>query len=168
MSHASWPVLPLGEWADTQATLHRWLQIVGKVRMVRTPPVNHSWHATLYVSPRGLTTSAIPSAHGAFELEFDFIDDHLVLRTSDGATERMRLRPRSVADFYRELRQRLRANGIDAAIVARPNELADALPFEEDEVHASYDPEYAHRFWHVLVSCDRVFRAFRCRRREMR
>ena len=157
----AWPALPLHEWADTYATLHRWLQIVGKIRMVRTPPVNHSWHTTLYVSPHGLTTSSIPTERGAFEIEFDFIDHVLVVRTSDGSTSRTALRPRSVAEFYAEVMRLLRERGIGCAIYPRPNELPDATPFADDTAHASYDPEYAHRFWRILVSTDRVLRTFR-------
>src|SRR5215204_3298481 len=128
MPQSPWPELPLAAWSDTLATLQRWLQIVGKVRMVRTPAVNHSWHVTLYVSPRGLTTSAIPTEQGAFEIEFDFIDHLLVVRTGDGAPATMALRPRSVADFYRELQRLLGERGIAAAIYPVPNELPDALP----------------------------------------
>jgi hypothetical protein len=156
-----WPALPLAEWAATCGTLHRWLQIVGKIRMVETPPVNHWWHTTLYVSPRGLTTSAIPALPRAFEIEFDFIDHLLVIRCDDGNTRRMELRPRSVADFYRELREHLRDLTLDAPIHPRPNELPDAIPFDRDELHASYDREYVHRFWRILVSADRVFREYR-------
>ena len=157
----AWPELPLSAWAETAATLHRWLQIVGKIRMVSSPPVNHSWHVTLYVSARGLTTGAIPAGPTAFEIELDFIDHRLFVRCSTGQTESMALRPRTVADFYRELRGMLQRLGVEARIHPRPNEVADAIPFDEDEVHASYDADYAHRFWRVLVSCDRVFRVFR-------
>jgi hypothetical protein len=156
----AWPELPPAAWADTAATLHRWMQIVGKIRMVQTPPVNHSWHVTLYVSPRGLTTTQVPGAAAAFEIEFDFIAHQLIVRTS-ADTRTLALRPRSVADFYRELQGKLRELGIDARIHRRPNEVPDNIPFDEDEVHAAYDPEYAHRFWRVLVSTDRVFRQFR-------
>ena len=156
-----WPALPLSEWADSCATLHMWMQIVGKIRMVQTPPVNHWWHVTLYVSPRGLTTTEIPALPRAFEIEFDFVDHWLVIRCNDGNTRRMQLRPRSVADFYRELRGHLRDLAIDAPIYPRPNEVADATPFDRDERHASYDPEFVTRFWRVLVSADRVFRTFR-------
>lgn len=156
-----WPALPLAEWADSYATLHMWMQIVGKIRMVQTPPVNHWWHVTLYVSPRGLTTSEIPALPRAFEIEFDFVDHWLVIRCNDGNTRRMPLRPRSVADFYRELRGHLRDLAIDAPIYPRPNEVAEAIPFDRDERHASYDPDFVTRFWRVLVSADRVFRTFR-------
>ena len=137
------------------------MQIVGKIRMAQTPPVNHWWHVTLYVSPRGLTTTEIPALPRAFEIEFDFVDHWLVIRCNDGNTRRMQLRPRSVADFYRELRGHLRDLAIDAPIYPRPNEVADAIPFDRDEQHASYDPEFVTRFWRILVSADRVFREFR-------
>jgi hypothetical protein len=160
-NRSDWPDLPLAAWADTYATLHRWLQIVGKVRMVRTPPVNHAWHTTLYVSARGLTTSAIPYDRGVFEIELDFIDHALVLRTSEGGSGRLALRPRSVADFYRELFVLLREQRIECAIYPRPNELPDATRFDEDTARAAYDPEYAARFWRILVATDRVLRRFR-------
>ena len=156
-----WPGIPLAAWAESCATLHRWLQIVGKIRMVHTPPVNHWWHSTLYVSPRGVTTRQIPALPRAFEIEFDFIDHVLVIRCNDGSMRRMQLRPRSVADFYRELQVHLRDLAIDMPIVARPNEVPDAIPFDRDERHASYDGEYVNRFWRSLLSADRVFRKFR-------
>jgi hypothetical protein len=156
-----WPALPPAEWADTRATLHRWLQIVGKIRMVQTPPINHWWHTTLYVSPRGLTTGEIPALPRAFEIEFDCIDHWLVIRCSDGNTRRMELRPRSVADFYRELQEHLRDLSIETPIYGRPNELPDAVPFDRDERHASYDRAYVNRFWRIMLSADRAFREFR-------
>jgi hypothetical protein len=158
-----WPALPFDTWRDTCATLHRWAQIVGKVRLARSPWVNHSWQVTLYVTARGLTTSPIPAANGSFQVDFDFIDHWLLVRTSDGRVRGLELQPRSVADFNRELMATLRELGVETKIYARPNELADATPFAEDEAHASYDPDAAHRFWQVLVQCDRVFKAFRAR-----
>jgi hypothetical protein len=160
-SESRWPPLPLAAWSETAATFHRWLQIVGKVRMVATPPINHSWHVTLYVSPRGLTTGHIPDPRQPFEIEFDLIADQLVIRSASGATETMALRPRSVADFYRELMARLRALGLQTHIYARPNELPDATPFDQDEEHASYDAEYVRRFWQILTATEEVFRRFR-------
>jgi hypothetical protein len=156
-----WPSVPLSAWAASCATLHLWLQIVGKIRMVHTPPVNHWWHTTLYVSPRGVTTTQIPAVPRAFEIEFDLIDHWLVVRCNDGNTRRMELRPRSVASFYRELQAHLGDLGIEARIVAKPNEVADAIPFALDEQHASYDRDFVNRFWRVLASADRVFRKFR-------
>ena len=158
---SDWPALPLDEWADTAATLHRWMQIVGKVRMVNTPPVNHSWHVTLYVSPRGLTTGHIPHAGQPFDMEFDFIRHELVVRTTSGAVVSVPLRPRSVASFYAEVMAALDGLGVPAHIDIHPNELPDATPFDEDDEHASYDPAFASRFWRILVSTDRVLRRFR-------
>src|SRR4051794_32449439 len=131
-----WPALPLDEWRETYATLHRWAQIVGKVRLAQMPWINHSWHVTLYVTARGLTTSPIPYGPKSFQIDFDFIDHRLLIRLSDGEVRSLALRPRSVADFYRELMARLYELGIDVAIHPRPNELEDATPFDEDEAHA--------------------------------
>lgn len=158
---AAWPALPLDEWQETYATLHRWTQIVGKVRLARMPWINHSWHATLYVTSRGLTTSPIPCGTRSFQIDFDFIEHQLLIRTSDGEVRSLALRPRSVADFYRELMAQLRALGIETAIHPRPNEVEDPIPFAEDEQHASYDAEAANRFWRVLVQTDRVLTEFR-------
>ena len=158
-----WPDLPLEAWKDTCATLHMWTQIVGKIRLVRTPWMNHSWHVALYVTSRGLTTSPIPGAAGTFQIDFDFIDHRLIVQTSDGGVRTVALRPRSVADFHRELFGHLSALGLDVRIHTKPNEVADAIPFERDEAHAAYDPEYAHRFWRVLVQADRVLKEFRAR-----
>ena len=160
---ADWPALPLEEWKETYATLHRWSQIVGKVRLARTPWINHSWHVTLYVTARGLTTSPIPWGTKSFQIEFDFIDHQLPIRTSDGDVRSVTLRPRSVADFYRDLMAQLRALDIEVAIYPRPNELEDAIPFAEDEAHSAYDPNAARRYWRVLVQAERVFTLFRAR-----
>jgi len=159
----AWPALPLDQWKDTYATLHRWCQIVGKVRLARTPWINHSWGSTLYVTSRGLTTSPIPCGTKSFQIDFDFIDHQLPIRTSDGEIRSLALRPRSTADFYRELTARLRELGVETAIYARPNELEDATPFAEDEAQASYDADAANRCWRVLVQAERVFTAFRAR-----
>jgi hypothetical protein len=158
-----WPALPLDEWKDTYATLHRWTQIVGKIRLAGTPWINHSWHVTLYVTSRGLTTSLIPNAPTPFQIDFDFIRHQLSVRTNNGQVRSLALRPRSVADFYRELITTLRELEIDLDIYARPNEMTDAMPFAEDESHASYDRHAANRCWRVLVQTDRVFTAFRSR-----
>jgi hypothetical protein len=158
-----WPALPLNEWADTYSTLHMWTQMVGKVRMQLSPPQNHWWHVPLYVSARGLTTSSIPCALGLLEFEFDFVDHRLVLRTSGGSGRQLALRPRSVADFYGELMQILRDLGVTVHINPRPQEVPNPVPFDQDTVHASYDPEYANRFWRVLLSCYPVFQEFRGR-----
>jgi hypothetical protein len=159
-SHA-WPALPLAEWKDTYATLHMWSQMVGKIRLALSPHINHLWGTTLYVTARGLTTSPIPHAAGVFELQFDFLDHRLIILTSDGALRTLRLAPRSVADFYRDLMATLHTLGIEPKIWSTPVEIPAPIPFEKDTVHASYDPEYANRFWRILVSVDRVFKEFR-------
>src|SRR5829696_8733423 len=146
-----WPSLPLEEWKDTYATLHMWTQIVGKVRLVFSPKINHWWQVPLYVTARGLTTRTIPHGSGAFEIDFDFIDHRLLVRTSDGVEKVIELRPRSVADFYQELMATLGSLGIEAKITARPDEVPDPIPFAEDRAHAAYDPVYANRFWRILV-----------------
>jgi hypothetical protein len=158
-----WPELPYAGWKDTLATLHMWTQIVGKVRMTLTPPVNHWWHVPLYVCARGLTTSAIPHGVRTFEIDFDFIDHHLVVRTCEGEVRTLELRPRTVADFYAELMRVLDNLGLTVRIRTTPQEVADPIPFEQDTVHAAYDPEAAHRFWRALAQADRVLREFRAR-----
>ena len=158
-----WPPLPLDGWADTYATLHRWTQVVGKVRLARTPWVNHSWHVTLYLTARGLTTGLIPHDRQSFQIDFDFVDHRLLVRATGGAAADLDLRPRSVAAFYREVMEVLRDLGVETRIYPRPNELPDATPFAEDESHAAYDPTAAHRVWQVLVQADRVLTAFRAR-----
>lgn len=156
-----WPALPLSAWRDTCDTLHMWTQIVGKTRMALTPLINQWWNVTLYVSSRGLTTSAIPYGERVFEVEFDFISHILDLRCSDGASRQLRLAPRSVADFYAEYISALKSLGIEAHIWKMPVEVADPIPFDQDTKHAAFDPEYAQRFWRVLVSVNDVFRVFR-------
>jgi len=158
-----WPALPLEAWKDTCSTLHMWAQIVGKVRLALTPTVNHWWNVPLYVGARGLTTSAIPYGKRIFEVQFDFIDHALVLRTNDGLSKTLPLVPRSVADFYHEFMVLLQSADIQVKIWRMPVEIPAPIPFDEDRVHASYDPEYVHRFWQILVSADRVFNEFRSR-----
>jgi hypothetical protein len=157
----TWPPLPYAEWKDTLATLHMWTQIVGKIRLAQSPWTNHAWHVPLYVTARGLGTSPIPFEDRMFELDFDFIAHQLRISVSDGGTRSVALKPRSVADFYRELFHHLDELGIRVRIHGRPNEVQDAIPFDQDETHAAYDPEYANRFWRVLVQADRVFKQFR-------
>ena len=159
----AWPALPLDEWKDTYATLHMWTQVAGKVRFALSPWINHSWHVTLYVTSRGLTTSPIPYGERTFEIKFDFIDHKLLIETSDGEVRSVELRPRTVADFYREVMSALRGLDMDIQIHTLPNEIADPIPFDKDEQHSSYDPEYANRFWRVLVQTDRVFKEFRAK-----
>jgi hypothetical protein len=160
---SAWPPLPLDEWRDTYATLHMWLQIAGKVRLAQTAPVNHSWHSTLYVTPRGLTTSPIPRGNTTFEIQFDFIAHELVVVSSDGRAGGFPLAPQSVAQFYRGLMDELRRLSLGVKIYAHPNEVADPIPFAVDETHHSYDRDAAERFWRVLVQADRVFKQFRAR-----
>jgi hypothetical protein len=158
-----WPALPLDAWQDTYSTLQLWTQIVGKVRMTLSPPLNHWWHATLYVNARGLTTSAIPYGGGTFEIQFDFIEHVLEIRTSDGAIRTLPLQPMAVADFYRSVIGQLHSLGITVAIQTRPQELANKTPFDQDFEHRSYDREYAHRFWRILISTENVMEEFRGR-----
>jgi len=156
-----WPRLAVKDWQDTYATLHMWTQIVGHIRMKQTPLVNHWWNTALYLTSRGLTTSPIPYGTRTFDIDFDFIDHRLFIRTSDGAVKTLALEPRSVADFYREVMDTLRSLSIDARIHGKPDEVADPIPFAEDDKHASYDAESANRFWRVLLQADRVFKQFR-------
>lgn len=158
-----WPDLPFQEWKETCATLHMWTQIVGKVRLVQTPWINHSWRATLYLTSRGLTTSPIPHGHRTFQIYFDFIDHQLLIQSSDGGIKTMPLVTRPVADFYSELFARLGELNLQVKIHTKPNEVANPIPFEEDFEHAAYDAEYANRFWRALVQVDRVFKRFRSR-----
>src|SRR5438045_7057341 len=158
---ASWPDLPFNEWQATAETLHMWTQIVGKVRMTLTPWINHSWHVTLYLTPRGLTTGPIPFGTGAFEIHFDFISHELRILTSDGGLRVLQLKPQTVAQFYAAVMEALHQLGITVEITTTPNEVVDAIRFERDEKHRSYDAEYANRFWRVLLQSDLVFREFR-------
>lgn len=163
MNNDLWPALPLAEWKDTYATLHMWTQIVGKIRLAQTPLVNHWWNVPLYVTARGLTTSPMPYNERTFEIDFDFIDHQLLIKCNDGATEPIPLVPRSVADFYQEVMQKLRKLGIEVKIWSMPVEVENPIPFEQDHENASYDPEYANRFWQILVRTDKVFHEFRSR-----
>jgi hypothetical protein len=156
-----WPSLPLAAWKDTYATLHMWTQIVGKIRLALTPWINHSWHVTLYVTARGLTTSPMAFGLRTFQIGFDFIDHRVLVQTDDGAVETVALRPRSVADFHDELFAKLRGLGIDVRINTTPNEVVDATPFERDRLHAAYDAAYARRCWRALVQAHRVLTVFR-------
>ena len=156
-----WPALPYGAWKDTCTTLHLWTQIVGKIRLAQTPWANHSWHVTLYVTPRGLTTSPIPYDGRTFQIDFDFIDHALVISASDGDASRLPLAARPVADFHDQLMGALAELAIRVRIHGSPNEVPEPIPFRADRVHATYDPGYAQRFWRVLVQADRVFKQFR-------
>lgn len=156
-----WPELPYEAWQDTCATLHLWTQIVGKVRLAHTPWLNHSWHVPLYVTTRGLTTSPIPYGSRTFEILFDFNAHVLDVDVSDGSSRRLALQPRTVADFHSALMEALTQLDLATAIDPRPCEIADAIPFDRDRVHAAYDAGYAHRFWRALVQVDRVLKGFR-------
>src|ERR1700758_4426195 len=158
-----WPAFRLTDWKDTYATLHMWTQIVGKIRLELTPRVNHWWNVPLYVSSRGLSTSIIPYGNRHFDMEFDFVESKLIIRTTDPKTASVALAPRSVADFYHEVMSTLRGLGIEVKIWKMPVEVADAIPFDEDKVHASYDAEYVRRLWRILLSVDEVFQVFRSR-----
>jgi hypothetical protein len=159
----AWPELPYEAWRETCTTLQLWTQVVGKVRLMRTPWLNHSWHATLYVTGRGLTTSPIAYDDRVFEMNFDFLDHTLDILVSDGGTRRIPLKPQTVADFYASVMQALRDLAIPVKVNERPCEIAGAIPFSADRTHASYDAEYAQRFWRALLQTDRVFKTFRTR-----
>jgi hypothetical protein len=159
----AWPDLPLANWADTCATLHLWTQIVGKIRLAHAPLINHWWQVPLYVTSRGLTTSNIPYGARAFQIDFDFIDHALIIRVSDGTVETVPLGPRSVAEFYTDVMNRLRAMGLDIHIWAMPSEIANPIPFDTDRAHAAYDRDFANRFWRILLQTDRIFTTFRAR-----
>jgi len=163
MSTNPWPALPLSEWKDTYETLHRWTQIVGKIRLTLTPPVNHWWNTTLYITPRGLTTSAMYYKDRYLQIDFDFIDHLLLIQTTDYSTKSIALRPCSVADFYQETMAALESLEMPVTIWTTPVELQDRTPFELDQKHASYDPEYAQRVWRILAQASRVLTEFRCR-----
>jgi hypothetical protein len=156
-----WPILPLEAWAETLTTLHLWMQIVGKIRLAASPWVNHSWNATLYPTATGLTTSLIPYGTRAFQIDFDFLAHQLIVQASDGGKAVLALQPQSVATFYTRLMQEMEVLDFRVALHRSPNEVADAIPFDQDETHGSYDPEYANRFWRVLVQASRVLNEFR-------
>ncbi len=156
-----WPALPYADWKDTRDTLHMWCQIVGKVRLAQSPWLNHSWHATFYLTARGLTTSPIPYGARQFDIDFDFIDHLLLITANDGSARSMALKPRTVADFYQEFMAQLASLGLPVNIHASPNEVVEPIPFAQDTVHAAYNPEQANRYWQVLLQADRVFNQFR-------
>jgi hypothetical protein len=156
-----WPELPYAAWKDTRDTLHLWTQVVGKVRLALTPWLNHSWHVVLYVTARGLTTSPIPWRGGSIQIDFDFIDHVLWVRTSGGQFRQIMLKPTSVAEFYEDVMIALRELGVAVHITTMPCEIADCIAFEEDTLHAAYDAGYANRFWRVLLAASEVFAHFR-------
>jgi hypothetical protein len=157
----SWPELPMEAWKDTYATLHMWTQIVGKIRLMLSPHVNHWWQVVLYVTARGLTTSPIPYRERTFELEFDFIAHTLNLRTNGGETRKLSLISQSVAGLYGEIFKTLHDTGIEVTIWNVPVEVPERIPFDEDRSHASYDPEYAGRCWRIMTQTDRILKQFR-------
>jgi hypothetical protein len=163
MTSKPWPVLTLADWEDTRATVHMWTQIVGKVRLALEPRLNHWWQVTLYVSARGLTTSLMHAGERGIEIEFDFIDHRLVLRTTVGDVRVVALEPRTVASFYDATMAALHELGVRVEILGRPVEIAEAIPFADDVEHHAYDAEAVHRLWLALVQADRVLRQFRSR-----
>ena len=158
--NAAWPALPLASWQETYATLHMWLQIVGKTRLALAPMRNHWWQVTLYVTPRGLTTSAMPFGERALSVELDFIAHRLTLRSSDGSERVLPLAEQSVADFYAGYMAALQSMGAAVKLMPRPVEVVTAIPFAEDREHCTYDADAAHRWWQVLVHAERVLQRF--------
>jgi hypothetical protein len=158
-----WPALPQAAWGETCATLQLWMQIVGKVRLALMPPINHTWSVTLYPTARGLTTSPMPHGTRMLEIDFDFIEHALVLETSTGGRVDIPLKPMTVAAFYRQAMAALDELGTPVRIWPTPVEIANPIPFEADQTHHAYDPEYAQRFWRILLQCTRVFTVFRAR-----
>jgi hypothetical protein len=158
-----WPALPLAEWKDTYETLHMWTQIIGKIRLALTPLVNHWWNVTLYVTPRGLTTSTMNYKDRVIQIDFDFINQLLLIATNEGPTKEIPLRPSPVSEFYHEVMFALESLGMPITIWTTPVEVPNPLPFEQDQKHASYDPVYAERIWRILAQSNRVLTEFRSR-----
>jgi hypothetical protein len=162
VSDAHWPALPYEAWKDTYATLHMWMQVVGKVALAQAPRLNHSWAIALQVTPRGLSTRTLQHGERSFAIEFDFIDHQLVIRASDGMTRTLALAPRTVADFYRVVMGMLRDMALPVKIWPLPVEIPSPIRFDEDTVHGSYDPAYAHRFWRIVARLEPILTAARC------
>ncbi|MFD6988052.1 DUF5996 family protein [Streptomyces sp. NPDC059943] len=160
-TRSAWPRLRVDDWAETRETLHMWVQIVGKVRLAHAPLLNHWWQVALYVTPRGLTTSAVPYGVGAFDIEFDFVDHNLRLRTSDGDSRAIPLKSMPVADFHARVGQALDELGVPTTIQDHPNEVEPAVPFSKDYQHHTYDPRAAHLFWRQLLQANRALGEFR-------
>ncbi|HEX3643073.1 MAG TPA: DUF5996 family protein, partial [Ktedonobacteraceae bacterium] len=160
-SKVLWPDLSFRAWQETCETLHMWTQIVGKVRLVLSPAINHWWHVPLYITSRGLTTSPIPYQQHIFEVQFDFIDHNLLIVTDDGSNKTLPLIPRSVAEFYHEFMAALLTLGIEVKINTLPSEVKNPIRCDVDDVHAAYDAEYANRFWRILVQTELVMKQFR-------
>jgi hypothetical protein len=163
VSQDAWPDLPWEAWKDTCTTMHRWMQIIGKIRLKLAPMVNHWWQVPLYVTPRGLTTSAIPFQSHIFQIDFDLLSHLMHLLSDDGRERAVKLSSRTVADFYEETMEALKSLGVEVRIWTTPVEVEDRTPFEKDMRHAAYDPEYSTRFWKALVQIDRVMKQFRSR-----
>jgi hypothetical protein len=159
----TWPELPLAAWQDTYATLHLWTQVIGKLRLVQTPWINHAWHVTFYLTASGLTTSPIAYGMRTFQIDFDFVRHRLRLTTSEGSQQEVALEPQSVATFYQRVKGALASLDLDVSIYATPNEIPDAIPFAKDEVHRAYDAEYVNRYWRILLHAHRVLTIFRAR-----
>jgi hypothetical protein len=159
----NWPALPQAEWSGTCVTLQLWMQIVGKVRLALMPPANHCWNVTLYPTVRGITTTPMPYGSGALQIDFDFIEHTLIAETSEGKREIVPLKPMTVAEFYRQFTLAIESLGAPVRIWPVPVEVANPIPFEQDEIHRDYDPEYVQRFWRVLLQASRVFSVFRAR-----
>ncbi|WP_212004047.1 DUF5996 family protein [Chitinophaga sp. HK235] len=161
LTSGQWPVIKFEDWKDTLATVHLWTQIVGKIRLRTMPWLNHSWHVTLYVNPYGLGTGSMPYRDGIFQIDFDFVHHQLVIITSNGEREAIGLRPRTVADFYTTLFEKLQSLNIEVTIYPVPSEIPDAIPFNEDELHQSYDQHQMENFWLALVRMHNVLTRFR-------
>jgi hypothetical protein len=162
MDSELWPALPYAAWQDTYATLHMWSQVVGKIALALAPPINHSWGVTLHVTARGLATRNLPLGSRTFSIAFDFIDHQLVIRTTDDEQRTLPLTSISVAQFYREVMDTLRSMDLPVTIRSMPVEIPAPIRFEDDTVHHSYDPQFAQRFWRILVQVERVFTDCRC------
>jgi hypothetical protein len=157
-----WPALPLAEWQDTYATLHMWTQVVGKIALARMPPINHSWGVAMQLTPRGLSTQALPYDDRSFSIEFDFIDHRLIIRTSDGVIRATDLRPQTVAAFYDEVMALLDALALPVKIWPVAVEIPTPIRLDQDTTHHSYDREYVERFWRILHDVTQVLIAARC------
>ena len=157
-----WPALPYAAWQDTYETVHMWTQVVGKVALALAPPLNHSWSIALQITPTGLSTRTLPHDHRSFTIQFDFIAHQLVIRTSDGESRMLALRPQTVADFYAEVMSTLSAMGLPVKIWPVPVEVASPIRFDQDRVHAAYNPAYANRCWRIFSQVARVFTLSQC------
>jgi hypothetical protein len=156
-----WPELPWAHWAETASTLQLWTQIIGKIRLALAPRINHWWHITLYPTCRGLTTSPMPYGDRMVQIDFDFINHQLLFQTDEGITESITLEPMPVADFYAKVMDKMTHIDMPVKIRTLPCEIPDPIPFEQDDTHKAYDPEYATRFWTILLEAERVFTEFR-------